>query len=478
MNAFAIEHIVIRLFGNLKHKDILSCKLVCKSWDMILANPKYWLKKLKAIGQPADISQKWMNLLVKAETLQMSNRQIVKALEVSYFQMTENRFGYTDDDEYLNEVVCQLHIFQSPIVVAAKLGLMDEMKLFEEMNEDLDDKHSVGILSGLSPLHKAARSNDISGVKYLIQNGTEIDIQSVKNLETPLHKAVEEGNEEIVEILIQNGADVNAKDIDGSTPIYFAVFNNFTSIAKILMQNGANAEARDSYGIMSLHHAVKSGNAELVEILISEKTDLDQKIGLAHLHVNGPTMLSFAASKNYESVAQVLLRKGADPNAWNNQSHAPIHLVSNLGFTKIVQLLLEYGADPNLKDNDGITPLIHAVNRGNEEIAKILIDYEADVNNSDLLGNVPLHYAVGADKEIRILKLLIENGASLNIKDQDGYTALHHAVHLDLVEYVIVLLQSGASLNVKDHNKRTPIECCFQWKKMNVFRSILALIFK
>ena len=147
MNAFGIEHIVIRLFGNLKHKDILSCKLVCKSWDEILANPKYWLKKLKALGQPPDVSQKWMDLLVKADTLQMSNRQIVKALEVSYFQMTEYRLGYTDDDEYFNEVVSQLHISRSPIVAAAKLGLIDIMKLLAEMNEDFDKKHPVACKS-------------------------------------------------------------------------------------------------------------------------------------------------------------------------------------------------------------------------------------------------------------------------------------------------------------------------------------------
>ena len=147
MDAFAIEHIVLRLFDNLKHKDILSCKLVCKSWDQILANPKYWLKKLKAIGQPPEVSQKWMDLLVRAETLQLSNRQIVKALEVSYFEMTENHLGYVADDEYFNDVVSQLHMSQPPIVAAAKLGLMDIMKLLAEMNEDFDKKHPVACKS-------------------------------------------------------------------------------------------------------------------------------------------------------------------------------------------------------------------------------------------------------------------------------------------------------------------------------------------
>ena len=114
---------------------------------MSLANPKYWLKKLTALGKPTDISQKWMDLFVKADILQMSNRQIVKALEVSYFQMTENCLGYTDDDEYFNKVASQLHISRSPILAAAKLGLIDIIKLLAVMNEDFDKKHPVACKS-------------------------------------------------------------------------------------------------------------------------------------------------------------------------------------------------------------------------------------------------------------------------------------------------------------------------------------------
>ena len=134
--------------------------------------------------------------------------------------------------------------------------------------------------------------------------------------------------------------------------------------------------------------------------------------------------------------------------------------------------------DPNAKDIEGKTPLIFAVIGGSYNTTKLLIAHEADINGSDLLGYAPIHYAVGADGGISILKLLIENGTYLNIKDHDGYSALHHAVHLDLIEYVIVLFQSGALLNVKDHSNLTPIEYCLQKKKVDVFKSIIALIFK
>ena len=51
---------------------------------------------------------------------------------------------------------------------------------------------------GLAPLHTAVQSNDISSIKFLIENGAEIDIQTANEHETPLHKAVEKENLKIV----------------------------------------------------------------------------------------------------------------------------------------------------------------------------------------------------------------------------------------------------------------------------------------
>ena len=184
--------------------------------------------------------------------------------------------------------------------------------------------------------------------------------------------------------------------------------------------------------------------------------------------------MGYAIIKSSDLYLNSYLRKFEKIKVLIGKFH-PVHPASHQGFSNIVQLLLEYGAYPNAKNIHGHTPLIFAVEEGCYNTTKLLIEHGADVNGSDLLGNVPLHYNGGS---IRILKLLIENGACLNINNHNGYSALHWAVDQDLIEYVIVLLQSGASLNVKDQSNRTPIECCFQWKKMDVFRSIIALIFK
>ena len=87
---------------------------------------------------------------------------------------------------------------------------------------------------------------------------------------------------------------------------------------------------------------------------------------------------------------------------------------------------------------------------------------------SNSTGLAPLHRSAQSN-DISGVMFLIQNGAD---------SALHHAVHLDLIEYVSVLLQNGALLNVKDHINLTPIEYCLQKKKVDVFKSIIALIFK
>ena len=51
-----------------------------------------------------------------------------------------------------------------------------------------------------------------------MENGTNVDVRTFRG-RTPLHIASEMGLVEIVKFLLENGADVNAKDIWGNKPI-------------------------------------------------------------------------------------------------------------------------------------------------------------------------------------------------------------------------------------------------------------------
>ena len=298
-------------------------------------------------------------------------------------------------------------------------------------------------------LFQMIKSQDLTIVQALLKIKVDVNIQDEKD-STPLHLAAEFGNPSIVEELLKNGADPNSKYDDlGDTSLHRAINFDKIKVDEKLLDFGVDVDLQsDTLKMSPLHFAVEGNNLTIVKKLLEHKAFVDCQ------DVNKSTLLHICARVSNIEIAKQLLKKG---------------------FSNIVQLLLEYGAYPNAKNIHGHTPLIFAVEEGCYNTTKLLIEHGADVNGSDLLGNVPLHYNGGS---IRILKLLIENGACLNINNHNGYSALHWAVDQDLIEYVIVLLQSGASLNVKDQSNRTPIECCFQWKKMDIFRSIIALILK
>ena len=58
-----MPHITKIILSFLKREDLLNCRILCQSWKQILDNPKFWLKKLNSIGQPENVTEKWMNLI-------------------------------------------------------------------------------------------------------------------------------------------------------------------------------------------------------------------------------------------------------------------------------------------------------------------------------------------------------------------------------------------------------------------------------
>ena len=96
----------------------------------------------------------------------------------------------------------------------------------------------------------------------------------------------------------------------------------------------------------------KTGDIEAIKISLSKTIDINARGGDLN-----ETLLHCAARNNRTEIVNLLLSKGADVNARDNDNRTPLHWAAYYGNTEIVNLLLSKGADVNARDNENRTAL-------------------------------------------------------------------------------------------------------------------------
>ncbi|XHG03913.1 hypothetical protein AWENTII_007199 [Aspergillus wentii] len=176
------------------------------------------------------------------------------------------------------------------------------------------------------------------------------------------------------------------------------------------------------------------------------------------LDSNHSTPLSWAIQRGSISVAEVLLKNGADPNKMNTDGLSPLHFAAKDGDQTTVQLLLDSGAVANEEGRWGPSPLELAALYGKEEMAfKLLGARVSDINDrNERDSRTLLSYAVEGGC-VRLAKHLLDNGIDLELRDTQGRTALSYVAGRGSRELTDLLLQRGAQVDSKDEDNRGPL---------------------
>jgi ankyrin repeat protein len=194
---------------------------------------------------------------------------------------------------------------------------------------------------------------------------------------TPLHAAASRLNERLVTWLPDHGAEIDARAKGDRTPLDVAAERGsgerFTAVAAFLRDRGAGLTARaavalgeadwlrarhaegnlrnpiaDSGGLLRI--AVSHDRPEILALLLDFGLDPDERIRMENEDEAtfswGMPLWHCAGSGKY-AMAEMLLERGADPNASVMASGDPVFQAYSQCDWKMVELLARYGGVPN-----------------------------------------------------------------------------------------------------------------------------------
>lgn len=237
------------------------------------------------------------------------------------------------------------------------------------------------------------------------------------------------------------------------TDLMVASYFGHRAIAKLLLETGADTEVKDGlYGRTPLSWAANQRNDTLVQLLVEKGADIEAK------EEDSQTPLLRAAMYGNEAMVRLLVEKGADIEARDKDGQTPLLQAVGYENEAMVWLLVEKGANIEAQDDiESQTPLSWAAELGNEAIVRILLEKGADIETkNNEFGQTPLSLAAEKGHEA-VVRLLLDKGADIEAKDESGRTPLSCAAYRKHEALVRVLVEKGADIEAKDEYGQTPL---------------------
>lgn len=272
----------------------------------------------------------------------------------------------------------------------------------------------------------AVTEGHIKVVASMIDAG--VDVNAYWDDLTPLHMASANGDEAMVRFLLDNGADINRR-VQGRQP------RNTDSIWNESRGGG------DVKGSTALHLAVRGGQLKFwSDNVYNEKL---------------PTFFRSPedVTPGHEAVVRLLLARGIDIEAINGAAATPLHVAASYLSHRLIAVLLEHGARVDVwrtayynGDGDAQEPQQFA----DYELQWSPLHaaaYDARKCNAGVVQHSQSTCECGDPQET--VKLLLKSGLDINLPThgREGMTPLHLATEACNLDMIRVLLEHGADIN-------------------------------
>ena len=256
--------------------------------------------------------------------------------------------------------------------------------------------------------------------------------------------------------------------------ISFIESGDFQTIKKLIESKSLdvnyNLEIDEYSKSTPLIQAIKYKQTDIINYLLENNADVNLALGYS-------TPLTEAMYD--EELVRKLIDLGADVNL-GAELTGFTPLMASLNNIAIAELLIEKGADIEAKDDDDINALVYASTYNNEEMVKFLLEKGTDANTVCEIENehidispTPLMNAAYRGNT-NIINMLLENGADINYTTDYGMTALMMASSFNQFEAAKVLLENNADTSVTDEYGRTALDL----SKLEDYKDIVELLEK
>lgn len=316
--------------------------------------------------------------------------------KISCEQLIESaRTGDSNKSQYLIKsginVNCKNDEGETPLYSAQKNKQYDIAKLLVTNGADVNE-----VVWGYSPLILAIWDNQKDMVSLLLQKGAN---PNKKIIEYPLLSAIPEASLEIIQILLDYGADINVVGSDNVTAISWAAFNGRIDVIELLLKNNIKI-TEDNVGrafaiaaymnqkkmveyllnkfnnliygthwhCMALFSAASAGNCDIINYLLDNGMTVDSRCG----PTKSETALMTASENEQIEAVKLLIKRGADINAQNNDGLTSLMIAVDYEHLSVVKILVESGADMQMMDNNNETAILKATKNNYKEIEAFL----------------------------------------------------------------------------------------------------------
>lgn len=321
-------------------------------------------------------------------------------------------------------------------------------------------------------------------IKNMVKNGANIEFISPRSGSTPLVFASEYGREDSVRTLVELGANIHHRNIVGADALLMCVEHQLEDLAFVLIEKGASIDRVYEKGLTLCYHALQKGCVRLAKYLIkNSKIDFNSQVnGFSYLH-------AAAVSKQVELI-DLMLTKGIDINALNNDGLSPFFSACELGANENALRLIRAGAhvpqqtprglnflstvfrtchlsvaqailekhsfDINLPDSYGLTAVACALTMVGDDAAINLFSGK-QVRHLSQKAYSPLVIAI-LQGEDRFAQWLVETvKMSADHHCRSGFTPLYAAIYKGNFELVRWLLQQGVPILQINGSAYTPL---------------------